>query len=161
LLLLSWLGVMGGLAARGFFDAFFTQFPLPLALALLPPWIALIGCIAVPALRTSLTVTPLAWLIGYQTFRVGVEYVLWLLSQQGHMPHAMTVEGQNIDLLVGITAPACRAAGRSPASLDSASGTGLEWRGTADFAQHHSGRLPIGAWLLPRPHDAAAQHDYQ
>jgi hypothetical protein len=105
LLLLSWLGVMGGLAAQGFFDAFFTQFPPPLALALLPPWIAIIGCIAVPALRTSLTVTPLALLIGYQTFRVGVEYVLWLLYQQGHMPHAMTFEGQNIDLIVGITAP--------------------------------------------------------
>jgi hypothetical protein len=105
LLLGGWLGVMGILAANGFFDTFLTRFPPPFALALLPPWITIFCCIAIPPLRSYLAVTPMSWLIGYQVFRVGIEYVLWDLYHQGLMPRAMTFEGQNIDLLVGITAP--------------------------------------------------------
>lgn len=104
-LLVAWLVAMSLLAAVGFFNDFLTRFPPPFALALLPPWLTIIACVAVPVLRTYLVATPLAWLIGYQTFRVGIEYILWALHHQGVMPRAMTLEGQNIDLLVGITAP--------------------------------------------------------
>lgn len=105
LLLVGWLAAMGVLATRGFFAALMTRFPPPLALALVPPWITLLCCVAVPALRRYLIRTPLTWLIGFQVFRVGIEYVLWLLHHQGEMPRAMTFEGQNIDLVVGATAP--------------------------------------------------------
>lgn len=105
LILMAWLGFTGILAANGFFDDFMTRLPPPFALALFPPWITVICCVAIPALRNYLVATPMVWLIGYQTFRVVVEYVLWLLYQQGLMPHAMTLEGQNIDLVVGVTAP--------------------------------------------------------
>lgn len=105
LLLVAWLSVMGRLAGSGFFGAFLTQFPPPFALALLPPWLLIICCVGVPALRAYLVVTPLVWLTGYQSFRIGIEYILWLLYHQGALPHAITFEGQNIDLLVGITAP--------------------------------------------------------
>jgi hypothetical protein len=117
LVMILWLATMAILARDGFFDALMAGFPPPMALALLPPWITIIGCILLPSLRRFLTLTPMAILIGYQVFRVGVEYVLWTLHQQGLMPPAMTFEGQNIDGLVGLTAPLAALLVLRPGSL--------------------------------------------
>jgi hypothetical protein len=47
---------------------------------------------------------PVAWLIGYQGFRVPVELLLWKLSHESVMPQPMTFEGRNFDILTGISA---------------------------------------------------------
>ena len=46
-----------------------------------------------------------AGLIGFQVFRVPVEWVLHLLYLQGKVPVQMTFHGENLDVLSGLTAP--------------------------------------------------------
>jgi hypothetical protein len=46
-----------------------------------------------------------AGLIGFQVFRVPVEWVLHLLYLRGIVPSQMTFDGQNFDVLTGLTAP--------------------------------------------------------
>jgi hypothetical protein len=53
------------------------------------------------ALRISL---PL--LIALQTFRVGVELTLHKLWEVGAVPHLLTLPGGNVDMLIGLSAPA-------------------------------------------------------
>jgi hypothetical protein len=48
--------------------------------------------------------TPVAWLIGYQGFRVLVEIFLWWGHREGIVPVQMTWEGRNFDVLTGLTA---------------------------------------------------------
>jgi hypothetical protein len=49
---------------------------------------------------------PLAILLGFQGFRVGVEAALHALWQSGLAPHLLTLAGGNVEILVGATAPA-------------------------------------------------------
>lgn len=48
---------------------------------------------------------PAVGLIGFQAFRLPLEIVLFALAAQGRMPTRMTFEGQNFDVLVGLSAP--------------------------------------------------------
>ena len=48
---------------------------------------------------------PLAWLVGFQVFRVMVELVLFELHRENAIPIQMTFEGRNFDVLTGLTAP--------------------------------------------------------
>lgn len=54
--------------------------------------------------RVLLDGLPLAWLVGYQAFRIAVELVLWLLYREGVLPEQMTFEGANLDAVSGISA---------------------------------------------------------
>ena len=49
---------------------------------------------------------PLAWLVGLQAFRLGVEIVIHGLWRIGWMPHVMTLEAGNIEILFAASAPA-------------------------------------------------------
>lgn len=53
-----------------------------------------------------LNVIPPSWIVGFQVFRVAMEIILWQLFVAGIIPVQMTFEGRNIDILVGLTAPA-------------------------------------------------------
>lgn len=57
------------------------------------------------AFRALLAALPRAALIGAQTFRVGVELVLYGLLITGRAPEQVTFAGRNFDVLVGLTAP--------------------------------------------------------
>ena len=58
---------------------------------------------------------PIAVLLGFQTFRVGVELTLNHLAGQGLAPRIMTLAGGNIEILVAATAPlAAWLVGRGP-----------------------------------------------
>ena len=46
------------------------------------------------------------WFIYPQTFRILIEFILWLLYHYRVLPKQMTFEGFNFDILVGISAPA-------------------------------------------------------
>lgn len=50
--------------------------------------------------------TPLAGLVGYQVFRVPLEWVLHKLYAEGVIPVQMTYAGQNFDVVTGILAAA-------------------------------------------------------
>lgn len=47
----------------------------------------------------------LFWLIYLQSFRVVMEFILWLLHRNHVIPVQMSFEGMNFDVLTGITAP--------------------------------------------------------
>ena len=77
-----------------------------------PPMLLLIAASVI--LTTSLALssygrrlavdTPIAWLAGFQAFRILVEIFLDWGSHQGLVPPQMTFEGRNWDILTGITA---------------------------------------------------------
>lgn len=101
--LLGWLGLTGALAAAGALGDF----------AALPPGITPVvvggnlaaAVVAASALGRRLALqVPLAGLIGFQVFRVGVEICLALLYHGGVVPEQMTFEGRNWDILVGLSA---------------------------------------------------------
>lgn len=80
---------------------------LPPRLPLLP-LVAIVGGVAAgrtKRARELLAVTPLAWPIALQAFRIGIELVLYLLYRDGQLPIAATFEGRNPEILVGLTAP--------------------------------------------------------
>jgi len=81
---------------------------------ILPPGIALLaGPVVAAILLITLTRPgavlaahiPIAVLLGFQTFRVGVELTLNHLAGQGLAPRIMTLAGGNIEILVAATAP--------------------------------------------------------
>lgn len=45
------------------------------------------------------------FLTAVQSFRIGVEFILWQLAGRELLPEVMSVEGRNLDVLVGVTAP--------------------------------------------------------
>jgi hypothetical protein len=97
-----WMAVTGVLAARGVLSDF--SLP-PKMLGVLA--VSLIGAIvltASPLGRRMALVPSIAWLVGFQVFRIPVEIVLFRLHQEGIVPVQMTFEGMNFDIFTGITA---------------------------------------------------------
>ncbi len=47
----------------------------------------------------------LFFLTAVQSFRIGVEFVLWMLADIQLLPDVMSLEGRNFDIVVGLTAP--------------------------------------------------------
>jgi hypothetical protein len=102
LVAVGWLVVPGVLAARGVLDRW--QAP--------PPALVLIGVLTVATVVLALSPVggrlaasvPLAGLVGYQFFRVPVEWVLHRLFTEGVVPVQMTYAGRNFDILSGISA---------------------------------------------------------
>lgn len=45
------------------------------------------------------------WVVYAQSFRILMEFILWLLYRYNVIPVQMTFEGRNLDILVGLTAP--------------------------------------------------------
>jgi hypothetical protein len=101
--LLVWIGFTAALAVTGALSDF-SALPPPIAPVIIGGNLAAI-VIAASALGRRLALeTPLAWLVGLQVFRVGVEVCLALLHHVGIVPVQMTFAGQNWDILVGLTA---------------------------------------------------------
>jgi hypothetical protein len=98
-----WLAVPGLLAERGVL-ADFSRVPPPfplLMVALLAATVAL----AFSPLGTKLVErAPLHTLIGYQVFRVGVEFWLHAMHGRGAIPEQLTWSGFNFDVLTGLAA---------------------------------------------------------
>lgn len=63
-----------------------------------------------PAGRTLVDAVPIAWLVGFQVFRLPLELVLHSWYDQGTLPVQMTYEGHNLDIATGILALLCGAA---------------------------------------------------
>jgi len=102
-LFLAWIGVDAALALSGKL-AVFDRTP--------PPFMALVGVSFV--LTTLLAFSPLgsrlarglplAWLVGFQAFRILAELALFLGHSEGLVPIQMTFVGFNFDIFSGLSA---------------------------------------------------------
>jgi hypothetical protein len=106
--LTCWLGLQALLAKAGFFLDF-QALPPHLGLILLPNiallFFAGLGLRSSPAFAARLASIPAAILIGYQSFRLVMETILYALVANHQLPPLMSFEGSNFDVLVGLTAP--------------------------------------------------------
>ena len=100
--LILWFAVTGVLAARGTLSSFTP--PPPMLGILIVTLISTVGLVLSPLGRRLATGSSLAWLIGFQAFRIPVEIVLFRLHQEGVVPVQLTFEGLNFDILSGLTA---------------------------------------------------------
>lgn len=102
--LVVWLLLTAGLAQSGVLNHFSSTPPRIFAVVM--P--ALVFCLILtfhPRLQTLWQQVPTTWLLGFQSFRVGVELFLWLLFMVALVPVQMTFEGRNWDILTGLSAP--------------------------------------------------------
>ncbi|HEX8038266.1 MAG TPA: hypothetical protein VF490_03925 [Chryseosolibacter sp.] len=83
----------------------FSIFPFNLMPVIVIPIIVLVVFISSPVLRQALANIPPANLVQLQSFRFFVEVLLWMLFTKNLVPVQMTFEGQNFDILAGLTAP--------------------------------------------------------
>lgn len=99
----GWLTVLAVLSHRGFFLDF-DAMPPRIGLALLLPFA--VGLLLLPThgTRHYLAVTPPAWLIYTQSFRIVMELILFALAVQRRAPALITFEGRNADIIIGLTA---------------------------------------------------------
>jgi hypothetical protein len=105
LAVLGWLALTATLAGRGFFDDF-QAMPPRMLLAIGPPLLAVLALTFSRRVAPMLRATPLAWPVGAQAFRIAVEIVLWRLAVAGAAPEILTFTGRNVDILIGLSAPA-------------------------------------------------------
>lgn len=99
-----WMIGVGVIAYLGFFRDFSTLPPKPV-MAILIPVILLFLISFTKTGKWLLTLTPVYWLILFQSFRIVVEIILWLTYKKGLIPVQMTFEGRNYDVLIGLLAP--------------------------------------------------------
>jgi hypothetical protein len=105
IVLVFWLVVPAVLASRGVLDRYS---PPP------APGFVLVGLITLGTVVLAFSAfgsrlaagIPLAGLVGYQVFRVPLEWVLHRLYSEGVIPVQMTYAGQNFDVVTGVLAAA-------------------------------------------------------
>jgi len=105
IVLVFWLAVPAVLAIRGVLDRYSPP-PAPgfILVALLTLGTVVL---AFSAFGSRLVAAiPLAGLVGYQVFRVPLEWVLHELYSEGVIPVQMTYAGQNFDFITGVLAAA-------------------------------------------------------
>ncbi|HEY7654710.1 MAG TPA: hypothetical protein VIG07_17980 [Methylomirabilota bacterium] len=105
LALAGWLALTAALADRGFFEDFYSL-PPHMLLAIGPPLLVLLALTFAGRLDALLAALPRSWPVGAQAFRIVVEIVLWRLAVAGVAPEIVTFTGRNVDILVGLSAPA-------------------------------------------------------
>jgi hypothetical protein len=103
--LVFWLALPAFLASRGLLDRYAPP-PAP-GFALVALIILGTVVLAFSPFGSRLAATiPLAGLVGYQVFRVPLEFVLHQLYAEGVIPIQMTYAGQNFDVVTGLLAAA-------------------------------------------------------
>jgi hypothetical protein len=102
--LAAWLGWAGFLSGSGMLAD--TSLRPPAMLYMAGPLIVFgLLLAATPFGARAALAFPLPLLLGAQTFRVGVEWLLHRLWLEGVVPRMLTWEGANLDILIGLTAP--------------------------------------------------------
>jgi hypothetical protein len=98
-----WLALPGVLAARGAL-ADFSRTPPPFVALMLALFAATLGLAFSPLGTRLVERAPIAGLVGYQVFRVPLEYWLHAMHERGFFPVQMTWSGLNYDVLTGLSA---------------------------------------------------------
>ncbi len=99
-----WLIFMLIIASSGFLSDY-TSFPPHILLIVLPPFLFLLLLMMAKQFNDLTEQFNVFWLVYAQSFRILMEFILWLLYRYHVIPVQMTFEGRNFDILVGITAP--------------------------------------------------------
>jgi hypothetical protein len=99
-----WLGYLTLGSLNNLFNQFNIFPPLIMPLAILPPLlVALWFTFSKKSTFFLLHVSP-QFLVGIQSFRIGVELILWQSFLNGYTPIQMTLEGLNFDIVSGLLA---------------------------------------------------------
>lgn len=101
LLACAWCAFTGILAARGVLRMWG---PPTMGLVLVPMLLIAFGIALSPLGGRIVETIPIAWLVGYQGFRVLVELLLHRAYVEGLMPVQMSWSGRNFDVVTGISA---------------------------------------------------------
>lgn len=99
-----WLGLHGLLALSGFY-ADFSTVPPRLALVLAPMTLVVIAVARTASFDSELAKMSLLPLVLFQSFRVLMEAILYVLVDQHRLATMMSFHGSNFDGVVGVTAP--------------------------------------------------------
>jgi hypothetical protein len=99
----AWIAATGLLASRGVLRMWN---PPTMGLVLVPTLVVAIGIAVSPLGRQLVAGIPIAWLVGFQGFRIVVELLLHRAYVEGLMPVQMSWSGRNFDVVSGITAVA-------------------------------------------------------
>jgi hypothetical protein len=103
LLVAAYLGITGAVAQTGvLWD--FSRMPPPMPLLLVACFAATVA-LAFSTLGTQLVErTPIAWLVGFQAFRLPLEVWLHAMHERGLMGVQLTWSGLNFDVITGVSA---------------------------------------------------------
>lgn len=102
--IIGWTIVISVLSLMGFFNNFQTIPPRQM-IVLIVPLITIIWAIRTDTGREIIKHSSIHSVIYLQTFRIAVEFLLWMLFLQDLVPVQLTLEGKNFDILSGLTAP--------------------------------------------------------
>jgi hypothetical protein len=102
---LIWMGAQSAVALSGFYMVTNTLPPRLLA-AIVPPLLLIAGLFLTQSGRRFLDGMDLKWSVLLHTIRILVELNLYWLFLHRQVPRLMTFEGGNVDILIGLTAPA-------------------------------------------------------
>jgi hypothetical protein len=100
----GWLGVLAALAGLGVFTDFDAR-PPRLLLVVGAAILLFVTLSRTPLFKRLLAAAPRSWPIAIQTMRIPIELALWALCLLGRIPVHLTLDGRNVDILVGLTAP--------------------------------------------------------
>jgi hypothetical protein len=101
--LLVWILYLFTLSSLGILNDFSLPPKLPL-FVVLPALTAVVIFITRTSTADLLQNTPMFLLIGFQSFRVLVELIIWMGFKNNFLPVETTFEGLNYDVLIGLTA---------------------------------------------------------
>jgi len=100
-----WIGYVALLSSTGFLADFSLPPKMPI-FTILPALLFIFIFLRHKKSQTFISATPLSWLTYMQSFRIFVELLLWWSFIEGLLPPEVTLEGYNLDIIVGLTAPA-------------------------------------------------------
>lgn len=102
--LLVWLMFTLIIGISGYLDDFST-FPPKILLVIVPPFLFLLLILISKQFHELCAPLDNFWFIYPQSFRILMEFILWLLYRYHIIPVQMTFEGRNFDIIIGLTAP--------------------------------------------------------
>ena len=104
IILLTWLAIQMGIALSGFYTVT-NSIPPRLVIAILPPFVFIIGLFVSSKGRQFIDGLNIKALTILHMVRIPVELVLFWLFINKAIPELMTFEGRNFDILSGLSAP--------------------------------------------------------
>jgi len=102
--IMAWLIFSLIMASSGFLTDY-SALPPRLLLIVIPPPVFLLLLFLSKQFTDLTEQFNVFWLVYAQSFRILMEFILWLLYRYNAIPVQMTFDGRNFDLLVGISAP--------------------------------------------------------
>ncbi|HLP51438.1 MAG TPA: hypothetical protein VK154_11170 [Chitinophagales bacterium] len=104
IVIMVWLIFTLIMSASGFLTDF-SAMPPRLVLIVAPPLVFFLVLLNAKQFNDLTEQFNVFWLVYIQSFRILMEFILWLLYRYNAIPVQMTFEGRNLDILVGLTAP--------------------------------------------------------